>query len=80
MSAKNYTIGLSAITNTVYIHKKMKDPHTMGDDKKALTKQEVISTFLDWVKGEIDDPNEKTLTITAGGMPFVQITFLEPTP
>lgn len=79
MAAKDYKLMVTGLTNTVWIGKtSKKDPNLMLDDRRALTKSEIIGVILEWALGEtedieIEDDGKKILSLTSGGRLMAEI-------
>ena len=62
MSAKNYSLTCSALSN-VYISKKSKSKHTISQDRVEVEKSDFIGVLLGWTKGQLEE-GENILSIT----------------
>ena len=64
MPAKDYSLAVTPLTNTVWICKQSKrNPNTMTDDRVAIDKSKFISILLEWAHNQIDEDSD-TLNIT----------------
>lgn len=73
MAAKDYTLAVTGLTNSVWICKpSKKSPGVMTDDRVKVDKSHFIGIILEWANGEIEEP-EDTLSITVEGEVVAEI-------
>lgn len=74
MAAKDYSLAVTGLTNTVWICKhSKKDPRLMTDDRVKVEESTFIGIIMEWLNGKIKD-NEKTLSITTDGKVVAEFT------
>lgn len=74
MAAKDYSLTVTGLTNTIWICKQSKkNPHLMTDDRAKVEESTFIGIVLEWLNGKIKD-NEKTLSITTDGKVVAEFT------
>ena len=67
MSAKDYTLAVTGLTNSIWICKTSKrNTGTMTDDRVKIDESHFIGCIMEWLNGKIDE-KEDTLSITSGG-------------
>lgn len=67
MAAKDYTLAVTGLTNTVWICKPSKrDKNCMTDDRIKVDESHFIGIILEWLNNKIED-NTDTLSITTDG-------------
>ena len=67
MSAKDYTLAVTPLTNTVWITKtSKKNPNLMTNDRAKVDESVFIGAILQWIDNKLDE-GEDTLSITEGG-------------
>lgn len=74
MSAKDYSLAVTGLTNTIWICKQSKkNPHLMTDDRAKIEESTFIGIVLEWLNGKIKQ-NQKTLQITNDGKVVAEFT------
>lgn len=74
MPAKDYSLTVSPLTNTVWICKQSKrNPNIMTDDRVAIDKSKFISVLLEWAHNQIGEDSD-TLNITTSSGIVATIT------
>lgn len=74
MAAKDYSLAVTGLTNTVWICKQSKaNPHLMTDDRAKVDESTFIGIVVEWLNGKIK-PNEKTLSITVNEKVVAEFT------
>lgn len=67
MSAKDYELAVTGLTNTIWICKPSKrNKSVMTDDRTKVDKSHFIGVMLEWINGELEDGSD-TLNITVDG-------------
>ena len=76
MAAKDYEICLG--WQDAYIGKTSKrNKGTMTEDRRPLSKGEILSLIHWWAKKKAEETGKKTQSITVGGKAVVEVTLLE---
>ena len=68
MSAKDYSIGVSALTGTIYITKTSKtNSEVMTDDRAEVPKSKFIGAIPEWTLSQIKETDDTLYITTASG-------------
>jgi hypothetical protein len=67
MAAKDYTLAVTGLTNSIWICKiSKKNTGMMTDDRAKIDESHFIGCIMEWLNGKISE-KEDTLSITSGG-------------
>jgi hypothetical protein len=76
MAAKDYKI-CPGLMNC-YIAKVSKtNPNKMLEDRRPLEEHEIMMIIDWWIRNKVEDSENNTQVITAGGKPIIEVTLLD---
>lgn len=76
MAAKDYKI-CPAMINCYIAKVSKKDPNLMLEDRRVLEEDEIMMIIDWWIRNKVEDGENKTQVITAGGKPIIEVTLLD---